>query len=314
MRIFLAGGTGVIGRPFIRQAVRAGHHVVATTRSPTRMSALMELGATPVVMNGLDASAVGEAVARAKPDAIVHQMTALGTKPDLRHFDDWFAETNRLRTEGTRHLLGAARATGVTTFVAQSYAGWPSAPQRPGLATEDEPLDDQPISSQRRTLAAIETLEEEVTRAPLSGIVLRYGSLYGPGATDVMVKMVQKRMLPLIGGGTAITSWIHVDDAARAALAAVEAPVRGIFNVVDDDPAPVAEWLPFMAAVAGAKPPFRLPVWLARVVAGSAVVRIMTETRGSSNAKAKRELGWTPSWSTWREGFRHALTEPTANV
>jgi len=314
LRIFLAGGAGAIGRPFISQAASRGHEIVATTTSKSRTALLASLGATPVVLDGLDASAVGEAVARARPDAIVHQMTALAGRPDMRHFDRWFAQTNRLRTEGTRHLLAAAEATGVKLFVAQSYAGWPSGHDPAVMTTETVPLDDHPAPSQRETQAAISFLERAVTTAPLTGIVLRYGSLYGLGATDGMVDMVRKRMVPIIGGGTGVTSWLHVDDAAGAALAAVEKPTAGLFNIVDDDPAPVAEWLPHMARVVGAKPPLSIPTWLGRLLAGDAGVRIMAEASGASNAKARRTFDWTPKWPSWREGFRHALVTRGGNV
>jgi nucleoside-diphosphate-sugar epimerase len=306
MRIFLAGGAGAIGRPFIRQAIARGHEVLATTRSPRKQNLLSELSAKPVVLDGLDAAAVGAAVARARPDAIVHQMTALSGTPDLRRFDRWFAETNRLRTEGTRHLLAAANATGVPLFAAQSYAGWPARKMNEALATEETPFA-HPLPSQRETLAAIRFLEEAVTTAEPSGIVLRYGSLYGPGATDEMVRMVKKRMVPIIGGGTGVTSWTHVDDAAAATLAALERRASGIFNIVDDDPAPVAEWLPALADAVGASPPLRVPKWVGRLLAGEAAVRIMTATSGYSNARAKAALGWRPAWSSWRQGFRHAL-------
>ena len=303
-----------MGRPFISQAVNKGHEVVATTRSGSRCALLAGLGATPIVLDGLDAPAVGEAVARTRPDAIVHQMTALSGRPDMKHFDRWFAQTNRLRTEGTRHLLAAAQATGVGLFVAQSYAGWPSLNDPSVLTNEMDPLDDRPVASQRETLAAIRYLEQAVTTAPLTGIVLRYGSLYGPGATDSMVEMVRKRMLPIIGGGTGVTSWVHVDDAAGATLAALEKPTAGLFNIVDDAPAPVSQWLPVMAEVIGAKPPLHVPKWIGRLLAGDAAVRIMTETSGASNAKALLTFDWNLRWPTWRDGFRHGLLADGAHV
>ena len=307
MKIFLAGGTGAVGRPFIRQATRRGHEVVATTRSPARAPLLRSLGATPLLMDGLDASAVGEAVARARPDAIVHQMTALAGKTDFRHFDEWFAVTNRLRTEGLRHLLAAGQATGVDLFVAQSYAGWPGSRGPGRLSTEEDPYN-EPLPSQRESLDAIKYLERTVTAAPPTGIVLRYGSLYGPGASDEMVTLLRKRMMPMIGGGTAVTSWIHVDDAAGATLAALENPKAGIYNIVDDDPAPVSEWLPAMAAAVGGTPPMNLPTCIGRLLAGGAAVRFMTETGGFSNAKALLAFDWRLQWPSWREGFRLALT------
>jgi nucleoside-diphosphate-sugar epimerase len=306
MRIFVAGGTGAIGRPLIQQAIRRGHTVVATTRSSEKLRSLEAVGAVGVLMDGLDASGVGQAIARARPDVIVHEMTALGGKPDMRNFDQWFSLTNRLRTQGTQHLLAAAQATGVRLFVAQSYAGWPSSRGR-AILTEEEPFNANPVSTQRESLAAIVQLERSVTTAPGTGIVLRYGSLYGPGASDDMVRMLRKRMLPMIGGGTGITSWVHVDDAAAATLDAIEDPMAGIYNIVDDDPAPVSEWLPAMAAAVGAPPPLRIPAWVARLLAGEAAVQFMTQTSGFSNDKARRVFDWKPQWSSWREGFKRAL-------
>jgi len=313
MRVFLAGATGAIGRRLVPQLVAGGHDVTATTTRPEKAGLLRELGATPVVVDGLDAAAIGEAVARARPDAIVHQMTALGGAPDLRRFDKAFAKTNELRTTGTENLLAAARAAGVERFVAQSYAGWPSAGSGAGLVTEGEPLDPDPMPGQRETHAAIRILEEAVTAAPLDGIVLRYGSFYGPGASDEMVEIVRRRRMPVVGDGGGVWSWIHVDDAASATLAALEQGAPGIYQVVDDEPAPVREWLPAFAAAVGAKPPRHVPVWLGRLAAGDVLVRMMTEIRGVSNAKARAELGWVPHWRSWREGFRHGLTDPAAD-
>src|SRR3954468_7095710 len=309
MRVFLAGATGAIGRRLVPQLVAAGHEVTATTTTAGKVDLLRGLGATPVVVDGLDAAAVGEAVARARPDAIVHQMTALGGALDLRHFDRAFARTNALRTKGTENLLDAARAAGVERFVAQSYAGWPSAGSGAALVTEGEPLDPDPLPGQRETHAAIRFLEEAVTQAPLVCIVLRYGSFYGPGASDEMVEIVRRRRLPVVGDGGGVWSWIHVDDAASATVAALERGAPGIYNVVDDEPAAEADWLPYLAEAVGAKPPRRIPVWLARLAAGEVVVRMMTEVRGSSNAKARRELDWAPRWASWRDGFRHGLQD-----
>lgn len=307
MRVFVAGATGAIGTPVVRRLIERGHRVTATTRHPDKLDRLRGLGATAVIMDGLDAASVGEAVARAEPEAIVHQMTALAGKPDMRHFDRWFATTNALRTTGTRHLLAAAQAAGVQRFVAQSYTGWTNAPTAGPPSTEDEPFDPDPAPAQRETLAAIRALEQAVLGAPLTGIVLRYASFYGPGASDALVELVRKRMVPIVGNGAGVWSWIHVDDAAAATVAALEHGERGIYTVADDEPAPVAEWLPHLANVVGAKPPWRIPVWLGRIVAGEVVVRSMTQARGASNAKAKRILGWRPAWPSWRDGFRHAL-------
>lgn len=311
MRVLVAGATGAIGIPLVRQLVAHGHQVIATTRRPDRAERLRGLGATVTTMDGLDAASVGEAVARAAPDAIIHQMTALSSKPDMRHFDRWFAATNALRTTGTRNLLAAAQAAGVRRLIAQSYAGWNIDRSKTGLARETEPLDAHPAPAQRETLAAIQLLERAVTEGPLTGIVLRYGSFYGPGASDAYVDMVRKRMLPVIGSGAGVWSWIHIDDAASATVAALERGEPGIYHVADDAPAPVAEWLPYLAQSIGAKPPLHLPAWLGRLVAGEVVVRMMTDVRGVSNEKAKRVLDWRPRWTTWREGFRHALGEPS---
>jgi nucleoside-diphosphate-sugar epimerase len=309
MRVFVAGGTGALGRRLVPQLVARGHEVTATTRSASKAGELQALGARPVVVDGLDGIAVGRAVAEAQPDAIVHQMTALAAAADLRRFDRWFATTNELRTTGTRHLLAAARASGVEKVVAQSYIGWNNSRSGGLVKTEDDPLDPEPAKAQQQSMAAIRYLEKAVVDAPLTGIVLRYGNFYGPGASESMVELVRARKMPIVGKGTGVWSFIHLDDAATATVAAVERGSAGVYNVVDDDPAPVAEWLPHLAAAVGAKPPMRLPVWLARAAAGEVVVRWMTEGRGASNEKAKRELGWRPAWTTWRDGFRHGLAD-----
>jgi 2-alkyl-3-oxoalkanoate reductase len=308
MRVFVAGATGAIGRRLIPQLVARGHQVTASTRGPAKLDDLRALGANPVVVDGLDAVAVGEAVARAHPDAIVHQMTALAGKPDLRNFDKWFAMTNRLRTTGTEHLLAAAQAAGVEKFVAQSYTGWSNIREGGPVKTENEPFDPHPAKNQVESIAGLQFLDREVPAAPLEGIVLRYGNFYGPGASESLVEMIRKRRLPIIGSGAGVWSWIHLDDAAAATVAAVEHGRRGIYNVVDDEPAPVSVWLPDVAQAVGAKPPLRLPVWVGRLAAGEVTVRWMTQARGASNEKARRELGWRPMWSTWRDGFRHGLT------
>jgi nucleoside-diphosphate-sugar epimerase len=309
MRVFLAGATGAIGRRLVPQLVARQHQVTATTRSAEKVDELRALGVEAVVMDGLDAVAVGEVVARAAPDAIIHQMTALGGKPDLKHFDRWFARTNELRTTGTEHLLAAASAAEVGRFIAQSFTGWTNIREGGPVKTEDDPLDPHPAKAQRESLAAIRFLEKAVIEAPLEGIALRYGSFYGPGASEQLVELIRKRRLPIVGGGTGVWSWIHLDDAATATVAALERGRRGLYNIVDDEPAPAADCLPYLAEVVGAKPPRRVPAWLGRLAAGEAAVGVMTEARGASNAKAKRELGWQPVWSSWREGFRDGPTE-----
>jgi nucleoside-diphosphate-sugar epimerase len=310
MRVFVAGASGAIGRRLVPMLVREGHDVVAATRSRGNFPALRELGAEPVAMDALDATSVGEAVARAEPQAIVHELTALAGIGSLRRFDREFAATNALRRRGTDNLLAAAAAAGVRRFVAQSYTGWPNIRSGGPVKSEDDPLDPDPPAAQRDSLEAIRHLERAVTTAPLEGIVLRYGSFYGPGASDELVALVRRRRLPIVGSGSGIWSFVHIDDAAAATVAALTRGEPGVYNVVDDEPAPVAEWLPYLAEAVGAKPPRRLPVWLARVAAGEVAVSMMTRIRGSSNAKAKRELGWQPRWASWREGFRHGLTDP----
>jgi nucleoside-diphosphate-sugar epimerase len=311
MRVFVAGATGVVGRRLVPQLIKAGHEVVGTTRTETKRSELWDLGAEPMVVDGLDAAAVGEAVAKAAPDVVVHQMTALAGISDLRHFDRTFAGTNALRAAGTDNLIAAARASGVGRLIVASYTGWPYAPVGGPIKSEDDPLDPNPPMQQRESLAAIKHLENAVLQAPLEGVVLRYGMFYGPGASEEMVTAVRKRMLPIIGGGDGIWSMTHVDDAAGAVVAALDAG-DGIFNIVDDDPAPTRELFSALARAVGAKPPRRLPVWLARMLAGEVVVSMLTRVRGASNERAKRELGWTPMWPSWRDGFQNWLPDTTA--
>jgi nucleoside-diphosphate-sugar epimerase len=309
MRVFVAGGTGVLGRRLVPQLVARGHQVTATTTSAAKLDLLAQLGAAGVVMDGLDAASVGEAVAAAQPDTIVHEMTAISPahagKPDIKHIDRWFAGTNRLRTEGTDHLLAAAEATGVSHFAAQSYASWNGIRTGGWVKTEEDPLDPGEGTIMHAGAVAIRHVEDAVLGA--GGVVLRYGAFYGPGATDDQVELVRKRQFPLVGGGAGYSSWVHLDDAASATVLAVEQKVSGVFNIVDDEPAPASEWLPYLAACAGAKPPMRVPRWLARLLAGEAAVTMMTEGRGFSNAKAKRELGWQLRYPSWRQGFKEAL-------
>jgi nucleoside-diphosphate-sugar epimerase len=309
VRVFVAGGTGVLGQRLIPQLVARGHQVTATTTGPARLDDLTQLGAGAVVMDGLDGVSVTEAVAKARPDVIVHQMTGLSRshagEPDLKHFDRWSAPTIRLRTEGTDHLLAAAAAAGVPHFVAQGYANWNGIRAGGRVKTEEDPLDLLPGTAANAGMEALRHVEDAVTGA--GGAVLRYGGLYGPGATDDQVELIRKRQFPLVGRGTGYASWIHLDDAASATVLAVEQRARGVFNIVDDEPAPASEWLPYLAACAGAKRPMRIPAWLARLVAGDVVVIMMTEGRGFSNAKAKRELGWQLAYPSWREGFKAGL-------
>ncbi|SFP17319.1 NAD(P)-dependent oxidoreductase [Actinomadura madurae] len=309
MRVFVAGGTGVLGRRLVPLLVERGHEVTATTTSASKLDVAARLGAEGVVMDGLDAASVGEAVAKARPDVIVHQMTAISVahagKADMKHMDRWFAGTNRLRTEGTDHLLAAADATGVTRFVAQAYASWNGIREGGWVKTEEDPLDLMAGTPAEPGMAALAHVEDAVTRA--GGTVLRYGWFYGPGATGDLVEPVRKRQFPIVGGGAGHCSFIHLDDAALATVLAVEKQVSGVFNIVDDEPAPVNEWLPHLAECAGAKKPMRVPAWLARPLAGDVAVTMMTEGRGFSNAKARAELGWEPRYASWRQGFQEEL-------
>ncbi|MGH3383893.1 MAG: NAD-dependent epimerase/dehydratase family protein [Nocardioidaceae bacterium] len=309
MKVVVAGATGAIGRYLIPRLIARGHHVTASTRRQDKLDGLRTLGAEPVVMDGLDRGAVAKVIERAEPEVIVHQMTALAGKANLRKFDTWFATTNQLRTTGTENLLAAAEAAGVQKLVAQSYTGWSNARTGGPVKSEDDPLDPAPAKNQEESMAGLRFLDQVVPSAPLQGIVLRYGNFYGPGASEEMVMLVRKRQLPVIGNGAGVWSWVHLDDAAAATVAAVERGSRGVYNVVDDEPAPVSEWLPHFADAVGAKPPLRVPVWLGRLAAGEVTVRWMTEARGSSNDRAKSELGWSPKWPMWRDGFRHALTD-----
>jgi 2-alkyl-3-oxoalkanoate reductase len=306
MRVFVAGASGAIGTRLVRQLVERGHEVIGSSRSPEKAERLRGLGAEPVVLDVLDPAAVQNAVAAARPDAIVHQATALAGLSDFKHFDRSFAATNRLRTAGTDALLAAARESGVTRFVAQSYAGWPYAREGGPVKSEADPLDPTPVPAMRETLAAIRHLEQSAVGA--GGLALRYGGFYGsPG--DAQLEAVRKRRFPIVGDGDGVWSFVHLDDAAAATVLALESGTTGTYNVVDDEPAPVREWLPVLAAAIGAKPPRRVPRWLARLAAGEAGVALMTESRGASNRKAKDELGWTLRHPSWRQGFVDAYKE-----
>lgn len=300
MRVFVTGASGALGSRLVPQLIEAGHDVVGTYHSPTSAKLLQELGAEPVQLNVLDGSAVRQAVLASKPDAIIHQATALGNAKFGRSLDKTFAMTNRLRTEGTDALLAAAREAGVRRFVAQSFAPYRYARQGGPVKTESDPLDETPPKNTGQTYAAMAHMEQETLA--FGGIVLRYGGFYG-AANDGLIDPVQKRQLPIVGDGGGLFSWMHLDDGAAATVLALEHSGPDIYNIVDDDPAPAREWLPVLAAALGAKPPRHIPVWLARLVAGPAAVVMATQVRGASNAKAKRELGWAPHFSSWRVGF-----------
>lgn len=314
MDVFVAGGSGAVGRRLVPQLLVAGHQVTAMTRSTRNAEWLRRVGAQPVIADALDREAVLDAVKQAAPEVLIHQLTGLTGLQSLRNFDREFALTNRLRTEGTDALLEAARATRVRRFIAQSYGNWNYARTGSGLKTELDPLDAEPPAKQARTLAALRYLEEAVLGADgIEGVALRYGNFYGPGTNMALdgdiVAQVRKRRVPIVGDGAGVWSFIHMDDAAAAAIAAMERGAPGIYNVSDDQPAPVREWLPALAEAVGAKPPRRVPVWLGRIAAGEVGVSMMTRIRGTSNAKAKRELGWSPRYPSYREGFRHGLAD-----
>ena len=308
MKVLVAGATGALGRQLVPQLVARGHEVYGMTRTQSKADAVRAMGATPLVADALDPEAVASAVAESEPEVIVHQLTALSGSIDMRHFDRDFALTNRLRSEGTDHLLAAGRAVGIKRFVAQSYAGWPFARTGGPIKSEDAPLDSDPPEGLRRALAAIRHLEDAVTGASWTeGVVLRYGGFYGPGTSlapdGEHLELIRKRGFPIVGGGQGVWSFVHIEDAAEATVAAVEHGSRGIYNVVDDEPAPVAEWLPAIAESVGAKRPRKVPRWLGRLLAGQVATVMMTEVRGASNEKAKRELGWRPGHTSWREGL-----------
>jgi 2-alkyl-3-oxoalkanoate reductase len=314
MKVFIAGGTGAVGKRLVPLLASAGHDVYATTRSAAKADDLRRLGAEPVVLDILERESVEAAIAAARPEVIVHEATALSDMSDLRKFAQEFAQTDRLRTEGTDNLLAAATASGVRRLVAQSFTGWPYARVGGPVKTEDDPLDPDPPDAARGVLAAIRHVEAAVTETPgLEGVALRYGGFYGPGTSiaegGVHLEAIRKRKFPVVGSGAGLWSFVHIDDVATATKAAIESEATGIFNVVDDEPAPVSEWLPYLAAAIGAKPPRHVPAWVGRIAVGELGVSMMTEARGASNEKAKRELGWRLRYPSWRLGFKEGLTD-----
>jgi 2-alkyl-3-oxoalkanoate reductase len=311
MRVLVVGASGAIGTRLVPQLIDAGHEVIGTSRSTDKAEQLRSLGAEPVVLDALDARAVREAVAAAEPDAIVYQATALADVRFSKNLDRTFAQTNRLRTEGTDALLAAAREAGVRRFVAQSFASMRYAREGGPVKTEEDPLDRDPVAGMRETAAAMSYLDQAVTDA--GGIALRYGNFYG-APNDGLIEAVRKRQFPIVGDGGGVSSFVHLDDAAAATVLALEHEGPAIYNVVDDEPSTVREWLPVLAVALGAKPPRHFPVWLARVFAGDPGVMLGTESRGASNAKARRELGWTLRYPSWRQGFAEVYARPTADA
>jgi nucleoside-diphosphate-sugar epimerase len=311
MRVFVAGASGAIGSRLVAQLVERGHEVIGTSRSAGNAERVRALGGEAIALDLLDARAVRKAVLESRPDAIVHQATALADVRFSRNFDRTFAQTNRLRIEGTDALLAAAREAGVRRFVAQSFASARYAREGGPVKTEDDRLDPSPVASTRETNAAMRHLDQALTYA--GGIALRYGGFYG-ASNDALLAPVRKRQFPIVGDGGGVSSFIHLDDAAAATVLALDHDGAGIYNIVDDDPAPVREWLPVLANVLGAKPPRHFPRWLARLFAGEAAVMMGTESRGASNAKAKRELGWEPRYPSWRQGFVAAYASTTVEA
>ncbi|HEY0163077.1 MAG TPA: NAD(P)-dependent oxidoreductase [Edaphobacter sp.] len=312
MKIFLAGASGAIGQTLIPLLVEQQHEVFGVFRNPAHSDLVQSLGATPVLLDALDAQAVNDCIAEIRPQVVLHQLTAIPARLDLRHFEREFEITNRLRTEGTRNLATAAVHAGVERFIAQSHTGWTYARRGIMLKTEEDDLDPTPPPQMKTTLDAIQTLEHTVVREQgFTGIVLRYGPFYGRLSSisfeGALAEELRSRKLPIIGQGTGVWSFIHLHDAATATLAAITRGQRGLYNIVDDDPSPAIEWIPFLAECLGARPPMHIPNWFARMAVGEHAVTMMNDIRGVSNAKAKAELEWAPRWSSWRQGFRDAL-------
>lgn len=312
MRVFVAGSTGAVGKSLVPLLLESGYEVIALTRTPQKGRELEALGAKVALADALEREQLTEAIRKAEPEVIIHQLTALANAGNFKKFDEEFALTNRLRTEVTDTMLAAARMVGTRRFIAQSFCGWPFAREGGHVKTEEDPLDPTPPASFSKTLAAIRYLEDTVRRTvDLQALALRYGSLYGPGTGIArrrpIVELVRKRKLPIVGDGAGIWSFIHIKDVAHATVAAISHGGPGIYNVVDDEPAPVSAWLPALADAVGARPPHRVPVWLGKLVIGDGGVSMMTQIRGGSNAKAKRELAWQPIYSSWRRGFLEGL-------
>ncbi|MCS6304258.1 MAG: NAD(P)-dependent oxidoreductase [Nitrospira sp.] len=312
MKVFVAGSTGAIGRVLVPQLVENGHEVIALVRNDRKAESLLAVGAKVAVADALNKEELTSAIRKAEPEVIIHQLTALAHAGNLKKLDDEFVLTNRFRTEVTDTLLAAARLVGARRFIAQSFCGWPFAREGGPVKAEEAPLDPNPPMRFAKILAAIRYLEDTVQKTvDLQALALRYGPFYGPGtgiAKDgPVIKLVRKRMLPIVGDGAGIWSFIHIHDAARATVAAISSGNPGIYNIVDDEPASVTTWLPALADAVGSKPPYRVPVWLGKLAIGEGGVSMMTQIRGGSNAKAKREFGWEPTYQTWRRGFVEGL-------
>ena len=315
MKVFVAGATGALGMQLVPMLVEQGHEVTGMTRTRAKQDLIGDLGARPAVADALDPEGVAQAVGEAAPEVVIHELTAIDAASFGRSIDKMFAQTNRLRTEGTDHLLAAAKAAGARRFIVQSFAGWPF--QRTGgpVKSEDDPLQEHPPKTVAETLGGIKYLERVFTGAEgIEGVALRYGGFYGPGTSIAVnpdgeqVAMLRKRRLPVVGNGAGIWSFVHIHDAASATAAAIDRGGPGVYNVVDDEQAAVSEVLPELAKAVGAKPPRHLPRWVGRLLAGEGMTVMMTEVRGASNEKAKRELGWELRYPSWRLGFRDGLS------
>jgi len=312
MKVFVAGSTGAVGKVLVPHLMENGHEVVALVRTPQSAKALEVMGAKVALADALDKEALTAAIRKAEPDVILHQLTALAGAGNFKRFDEEFALTNRFRTEVLDTLFAAARLVGTRRLIAQSFCGWPFAREGGPVKTEEDRLDPGPPASFSKTLAAIRYLEDTVqSSVDVQALALRYGILYGPGtgiAQDgPIVELVRKRRMPIVGDGAGIWSFVHIDDVARATVAAILHGDPGIYNVVDDEPAPVSTWLPALADAVGAKPPYRVPAWLGKLVIGEGGVSMMTKIRGGSNAKAKQAFGWQPIYPSWRRGFIEGL-------
>lgn len=318
MRVFLAGATGAVGKALVPMLTANGHTIIGATRTQAKLSSLRSAGVEPVLADILDRDSIVKAVSSVQPDVIVHQCTSLTNLKDLKHWDDEFEMTNRLRTEGTDNLIAAALTAGTRRLVVQSFTGWPNERVGSRIKTEADALDPDPPKAMSRTLDAIRRMEEAVLRTQsITSVVLRYGSFYGPGTSvdngGSFVEAIRERKFPLVGSGAGVWSWIHMEDVASATKLAIEGEMTGTYNIVDDEPAEVSIWLPYLAEIVGAKKPLHIPAWIGRLAIGDSGVSMMTQIRGSSNAKAKRVLGWQPRYTSWRQGFLCGLS-PRAEV
>jgi 2-alkyl-3-oxoalkanoate reductase len=308
MKVFVAGSTGVIGRMLLPVLLEEGHEVIALVRNTKKGRAVEEMGAKTAFADAFNKEELTAAVRKAEPEVIIHQLTAIPKDLNFKKLDEQFVLTNRLRTEVLDSMIAAGHLVGARRFIAQSLCGWPFARVGGPVKTEDDPLDPNPPAGFSKTLAAIRYLEDAIRKTQgMEAIALRYGFLYGPGATfakgSSTIELIRRRGMPIIGGGGGVWSFLHVEDAARSTAAALTCGEAGIYNIVDDEPAPVSTWLPFLADILGAKPPLKAPAWLGKMMIGEGGLSLMTRVRGGDNQMAKCLLGWQPVFSSWRAGF-----------